>query len=256
MNGPDEEEAENLSTADIEAMDETWLTRNKSTSNSVLRELGSKTSELIKKNIAPVAWIIMAGEGLHNFIDGLSIGAAFSENLVQGISLSVAILCEEFPHKLGKIASLTLHASLFYRSLRKGDFAIMIGAGMPFKLALFCNFVSSCFIYVGTAAGIVLGDEFNATTWIFAIAAGMFIYIAVCDMLPELSDMGLEVEKEYLERKYGPVAIDSPDSKLLDQMDSYLLKMKIRNIILQNLGVLAGVFCMFILAMNSKNISF
>ena len=127
---------------------------------------------------------------------------------------------------------------------------------MPFKLALLCNFVSSCFIYVGTAAGIVLGDEFNATTWIFAIAAGMFIYIAVCDMLPELSDMSVEVEKEYLERKHGPVGVGSLDPKLLDQMDSYLLKMKIRNIILQNLGVIAGVFCMFILAMNSKNISF
>lgn len=52
--------------------------------------------------IAPVAWIIICSEGLHNFIDGLSIGAAFTETVLKGFSLSLAIVCEEFPHKLGK----------------------------------------------------------------------------------------------------------------------------------------------------------
>lgn len=55
----------------------------------------------LEHTIAPVAWIIICGEGLHNLIDGLSIGAAFSETILKGLSLSLAIICEEFPHKLG-----------------------------------------------------------------------------------------------------------------------------------------------------------
>jgi zinc transporter ZupT len=43
--------------------------------------------------------MIIFGDGVHNFIDGLSIGAAFSESILTGISVSVAVLCEEFPHE-------------------------------------------------------------------------------------------------------------------------------------------------------------
>ncbi|XP_071442627.1 metal cation symporter ZIP14-like isoform X2 [Hetaerina americana] len=51
--------------------------------------------------IATVAWMVIFGDGLHNFIDGLSIGAAFNESILTGISISVAVMCEEFPHELG-----------------------------------------------------------------------------------------------------------------------------------------------------------
>jgi zinc transporter ZupT len=43
--------------------------------------------------------MIIFGDGVHNFIDGLSIGAAFSESILTGISVSVAVFCEEFPHE-------------------------------------------------------------------------------------------------------------------------------------------------------------
>ena len=38
-------------------------------------------------SIATVAWMIIFGDGIHNFIDGLSIGAAFSESILTGLSL-------------------------------------------------------------------------------------------------------------------------------------------------------------------------
>lgn len=55
-------------------------------------------------DIGTLAWMITLSDGLHNFIDGLAIGASFTVSVFQGISTSVAILCEEFPHELGKCA--------------------------------------------------------------------------------------------------------------------------------------------------------
>ena len=64
--------------------------------------------------IATVAWMIIFGDGVHNFIDGLSIGAAFTESILTGISVSAAVLCEEFPHELG-------------------DFAVLLNSGMNIR---------------------------------------------------------------------------------------------------------------------------
>ena len=53
------------------------------------------------KTIASVAWLIIIGDALHNLTDGLAMGAAFKTSISQGISTSIAILCEEIPHELG-----------------------------------------------------------------------------------------------------------------------------------------------------------
>ena len=53
-------------------------------------------------DIGTLAWMITLSDGLHNFIDGLAIGASFTSSVFQGISTSVAIFCEEFPHELGE----------------------------------------------------------------------------------------------------------------------------------------------------------
>ena len=55
-----------------------------------------------KRKVSPVAWMIIIGDGLHNFIDGLAIGASYSSSTYFGISTSLAIFCEELPHELGK----------------------------------------------------------------------------------------------------------------------------------------------------------
>ncbi len=77
-------------------------------------------------------------------------------------------MLEEFPHELG-------------------DFAILINAGMSYRLALLFNFLSACCCFVGLAVGITLGEKFGANQWIYAIAGGMFLYIALCDMVNNFS---------------------------------------------------------------------
>ncbi|KAI1303699.1 Metal cation symporter ZIP14 [Halotydeus destructor] len=119
--------------------------------------------------VESLAYMIIFGDGLHNFIDGLSVGAAFTDSLVAGISVSLAVVCEELPHELG-------------------DFAVLLSSGMSWKRALTCNFLSACTAYLGLAVGIVLAN-FNRTfgDYIRAIAAGMFLYIALVGLMSKLT---------------------------------------------------------------------
>ncbi|XP_070622080.1 metal cation symporter ZIP14 isoform X1 [Erythrolamprus reginae] len=126
-------------------------------------------------DIGTLAWMITLSDGLHNFIDGLAIGASFTVSVFQGISTSVAILCEEFPHELG-------------------DFVILLNAGMTIQQALFFNFLSACCCYLGLGFGILAGSHFSAN-WIFALAGGMFLYIALADMFPEMNEVSKEDER-------------------------------------------------------------
>ncbi|UXI15612.1 Endothelin-converting enzyme 2 [Sarcoptes scabiei] len=127
--------------------------------------------------IATIAWMIIFGDGLHNFIDGITMGAAFSQSILEGISISVAVICEEFPHELG-------------------DFAILLGSGMSMRKALGYNFLSACTCYLGLVFGIILGDLSDFTPYIFALAGGMFLYISLVDMMGELSAQLEETSKK------------------------------------------------------------
>ena len=52
--------------------------------------------------ITPVAWMIILGDGIHNFADGIAIGAAFTISVGSGISTSLAVFFHELPHEFGK----------------------------------------------------------------------------------------------------------------------------------------------------------
>ncbi|XP_060918296.1 metal cation symporter ZIP8 [Labrus mixtus] len=126
-------------------------------------------------SIKTVAWMITLSDALHNFIDGLAIGASFTVSVLTGFSTSTAIVCEEFPHELG-------------------DFVILLNAGMSVPQAIFFNLLSAVSCYVGLCFGILLGSNF-APNAIFAIAGGMFLYIALADMFPEMDNILREQKK-------------------------------------------------------------
>lgn len=63
-----------------------------------------------------------------------------------------------------------------------GDFVILLNAGMSIQQALFFNFLSACCCYLGMGFGILAGNSFSPN-WIFALAGGMFLYIALADMV-------------------------------------------------------------------------
>ncbi|XP_071942255.1 zinc transporter ZIP10-like [Antedon mediterranea] len=117
--------------------------------------------------IATVAWMVIMGDGLHNFCDGIAIGAAFANSITGGISTSIAIFCHELPHEIG-------------------DFAVMLKSGMSVKKALAYMGLSSFLAYIGMILGVGVGNIEEANLWIFAMTGGMFLYIALVDLLPEL----------------------------------------------------------------------
>ncbi|GFT41055.1 metal cation symporter ZIP14 [Nephila pilipes] len=165
-----------------------------------------------KSTIATVAWMIIFGDGLHNFIDGLSIGAAFSESILAGVSISVAVICEEFPHELG-------------------DFAVLLSAGMTMRQALLYNFLSAITCYLGLVIGIILGDLAEGAPYIFALAAGMFLYIALVDMMGELGEVLEEARQKGLKR----------------QMKVFFI---------QNIGIILGVAILFVMARYAEHFNF
>lgn len=64
-----------------------------------------------------------------------------------------------------------------------GDFAVLLNAGMSYKMAMAFNFLSACSCYLGLVIGLLLGYTTSAVKWIYALAGGMFIYIALVDMV-------------------------------------------------------------------------
>ncbi|XP_048451427.1 zinc transporter ZIP6 isoform X2 [Rhincodon typus] len=130
--------------------------------------------DLKDAGIATLAWMVIMGDGLHNFSDGLAIGAAFTGGLSSGLSTSVAVFCHELPHELG-------------------DFAVLLKAGMTVKQAILYNILSALLGYLGMITGTAIGHYAeNVSSWIFAVTAGLFLYVALVDMVPEMlhSDAG------------------------------------------------------------------
>ncbi|CAH8546353.1 unnamed protein product [Heterobilharzia americana] len=122
------------------------------------------------RDLEPVGWMIFIGDSAHNFMDGLSIGVGFSQNIGLGISLTLAVLCEEIPHELG-------------------DIAVLLRSGLNVPLAMVFNFASACTAYIGFFIGISVGELSHVAPYVFAVTAGFFLYIALADMLPEMRAM-------------------------------------------------------------------
>ena len=69
-----------------------------------------------------------------------------------------------------------------------GDFAVLLRSGMTVRQAIIYNMVSSVLAYTGMCLGVVLGTvHWTASSWVFAITAGIFIYVSLVDMVSYLN---------------------------------------------------------------------
>ncbi|CAL1530735.1 unnamed protein product [Lymnaea stagnalis] len=130
----------------------------------------SHMSKDYRGSVSSVAMMIVVGDMIHNFCDGLGIGTAFAGNIAGGLSTSVAVFCHELPHKIG-------------------DFAVLVRSGLSLKKALFYNVISSIPIFIGAVIGLVVGNLAASSLWIFAGVGGMFLYITLVDLVPEMTSV-------------------------------------------------------------------
>jgi len=122
-------------------------------------EKGSKHSTVV---------LILFGDGMHNFVDGILIAAAFMTDIHLGVVTSIAVATHEIPQEVG-------------------DFAILLHSGLGRMKAFLLNIASSMATLLGAIlAYFSLSGLEGAIPYILAIAASSFIYIAMADLLPGL----------------------------------------------------------------------
>jgi len=112
--------------------------------------------------------LIVVGDTVHNFVDGVLIAAAFLQSTELGIIAALAIIAHEIPQEVG-------------------DFLILLHSGYTRARALALNLVSSCATLIGGVGGYYLLPIF--TQWeaaLLGIVAASMIYVAVADLIPGL----------------------------------------------------------------------
>ena len=112
--------------------------------------------------------LIILGDSIHNFVDGVLIAAAFLTDVQLGIVTSLAVAAHEIPQEVG-------------------DFAILLDSGYSRGKALFYNVLASLTTVLGgVLAYFSLEDLHDSLPYFLALAASSFIYIAVADLIPSL----------------------------------------------------------------------
>lgn len=110
----------------------------------------------------------LAGDAVHNFIDGLIIAAAFVSDVRVGLATVAAIIMHEIPQELG-------------------DFGVLVHSGFSKQRAVLMNFVTALVAVAGGVVGIAVASYASAfADALLPIAAGGFLYIAASDLIPEI----------------------------------------------------------------------
>jgi len=121
----------------------------------------------IKKE-APLGYISLFSDGLHNFIDGILIASSWMVSPEIGFATTLGVIAHEIPQEIS-------------------DFGVLIHAGFSRRKALFYNFLAACTAIAGALGTLLLGDIFtNISAYVLPFAAGGFIYLAGSDLIPEL----------------------------------------------------------------------
>jgi zinc and cadmium transporter len=112
--------------------------------------------------------LILLGDAIHNFFDGIVIAASFLSAPALGISSALAVVAHEVPQEVG-------------------DFAILLHSGYGKGRALLYNLLSSSTTLAGAVvAYFALSSVERVVPYVLAVSAASFLYIAMSDLVPAL----------------------------------------------------------------------
>jgi zinc and cadmium transporter len=113
-------------------------------------------------------YLILVGDALHNFVDGVVIAAAFLSSIPLGIATGLAVIAHELPQEVG-------------------DFVVLLDSGFERKRALSLNLISGSATFPGALlAYVALGHLQALVAPVLAFSAASFLYIGLADLIPGL----------------------------------------------------------------------
>ena len=115
----------------------------------------------------PLTYLVLVGDGLHNFLGGLAIAGVFLVDIRLGIAAWIAAAAHEVPQE-------------------RGDFAVLIHGGWKRRSALLFNLLSGSTFLVGGLVAYAASTQFEVG-WLVPLAAGNFLYIGASDLVPEVN---------------------------------------------------------------------
>lgn len=119
-------------------------------------------------DVHAAGYLMLTGDAVHNFIDGIIIALAFIADIRLGIATSIAVIIHEIPQEFS-------------------DFLVMLGAGFPRGKALVYNFLIALTTIAGAILTYYLSDYITGFIGVaLGLVAGNFIYIAASDLVPIL----------------------------------------------------------------------
>ncbi|HTE21498.1 MAG TPA: ZIP family metal transporter [Candidatus Limnocylindria bacterium] len=120
--------------------------------------------------VSSPAPLIIAGDSIHNLLDGVAIGAAFLIDVPTGIVAAIAVAAHEIPQEIG-------------------DFGLLLKFGYARRRVILINVLSALTSTIGALVTFWLGSESELPVGaLLAVTAGMFIYIASSDLIPTIHE--------------------------------------------------------------------
>ena len=120
------------------------------------------------KEVRPSVLLITIGDSIHNFIDGVAIASSFLVSFPLGVTTAIAVAAHEIPQEIA-------------------DFSVLLGQKVTRLKTLAFNGLSALTSLLGAVITYYLSGQITVLLpFIIAFTAGMFIYIAASDLIPEL----------------------------------------------------------------------
>ena len=118
--------------------------------------------------------LVLIGDGVHNFVDGVIITASFLTSIPLGITTSLAVAAHEIPQEIA-------------------DMGILLANKLSKTKALTYNFLSALTALAGALIAFYFAEVIQNNLYVFlAMTAGFFIYISASDLIPSLHEQSLK----------------------------------------------------------------